>query len=96
MRTADITSVTEHRQRLRDHLNQVKETGRPLFVTSNVETEAVVISPEAYDALMEEVELARSLTMLDRSMEDIRSGRTQPMREALKALIEEFNGRSGG
>ena len=50
-RSTDITSLTEHRKNLRDHFRQVRETGRPLFITTNGETNAVVLSPEAYDAL---------------------------------------------
>jgi len=93
MKSQDITSVTEHRQHLRDHINQVKETGRPMFVTSGGTAEAVVLSPQAYDALIEEVELARSVISLDESMQDVKAGRTRPMRDALKEMIEEFGGK---
>ena len=89
-RSTDITSFTEHRQRLRDHLNQVRETGRPLFVTTNGETDAVVLSPEAYDALAEKAELAESLARIDRSMEDIAEGRTQAAKPSLKKIAKEL------
>ena len=42
-RSSDITSFTEHRQHLRDHLQQVRETGRPLYITRNGKTEAIVL-----------------------------------------------------
>ena len=89
-RSTDITSFTEHRQHLRDHFAQVKETGRPLYITNNGETDAVVMSPEAYDALAEKAELLDSLAMLDRSMEDIKEGRTQPAKEALREIADEL------
>ncbi len=89
-RSTDITSFTDHRQHLRDHLRQVRETGRPLYVTTNGETNAVVLSPQAYDALADKAELAESLAMIDRSMEDIRTGRTHPARPALKKLADEL------
>ena len=88
-RSTDITSFTEHRQHLRDHFEQVKETGRPLYITTNGETDAVVLSPEAYDALADKAELVESLAMLDRSMEDIREGRTHPAKVALKKIAED-------
>jgi prevent-host-death family protein len=65
IRTTDITSFTDFRSRLRDHLDQRKATGRPLFVTTNGETEAVVLSPSAFDELMDQADLARSLALLD-------------------------------
>ena len=95
-RSTDITSFTEYRQHLRDHLRQVRETGRPLFVTTNGETDAVVLSPEAYDALAEKAEkaekaeLAESLALLERSKEDIAAGRTQAARQALKKIASEL------
>ena len=89
-RSTDITSFTEHRKRLREHLLLVRETGRPLYVTTNGKTDAVVLSPEAYDALADRAELAESLALIDRSMEDIREGRAQRAKPALKKLAEDL------
>lgn len=89
-RSTDITSFTEHRKHLRDHLRQVRETGRPLYVTTNGETDAVVLSPEAFDALADKAELAESLAMIDRSMEDLSEGRTQAAKPALRRIADEL------
>jgi len=35
-------------------------------------------------------ELARSLAMLDKSMEDVRAGRTRPAKEAILQIAEEL------
>jgi len=89
-RSTDITSFTEHRRHLRDHLEKVRTTGRPLYVTRNGETAAVVLSPEAYDALADRAELAESLAQLDRSADDIKAGRTTPAKEAFRKLADEL------
>lgn len=89
-RSSDTTSFTDHRQHLRDHFQQVRDTGRPLFVKTNGETDAVVLSPEAYDKLLDKVELLESLVKIERSMEDIRSGRRQPALGALRDLADEL------
>lgn len=89
-RSTDITSFTEHRQHLRDHFEQIKATGRPLYITTNGETDAVVMSPETYDALAEKAELMESLAMLDRSMEDIKQGRTHSAEEALQKTAAKY------
>ena len=89
-RTTDITSFTEHRQHLRDHLNQVRSTGRPLFVTTNGETDAVVLSPKAFDELAEKAELAESLQQIDRGMEDVRAGRGRELKAAVREIAEDL------
>jgi len=89
-RSTDITSLTEYRRHLRDHLRQVRETGRPLYVTTNGKTDAVVLSPEAYDALADKAELADSLAMIDRSMEDVRDDRARPAKPALLEIASEL------
>lgn len=89
-RTTDITSFTEHRQHLRDHLNQVRTTGRPLFITTNGETDAVVLSAEAFDELAEKAELAENLRMIDLGMEDVRAGRGRPLKDAVREIADEL------
>ena len=89
-RSTDITSFTEHRRHLRAHLDRVRETRRPLYITTNGKTAAVVMSPEAYDELADRAELAESLARIDRSFADIREGRTQPAEAALKKLAAEL------
>ena len=89
-RSDDITSLSDFRAHLRDHLDHRKETGRPLFVTANGETEAVVLSPAAFDELMDQAELAKSLALIDRSMEDIKAGRTQPAKTALRQIARKL------
>jgi prevent-host-death family protein len=79
-RTSDITNFTDFRARLRDHLDERKATGRPLFVTANGQTEAVVLSATAYDELMDRAALAESL----------KAGRTQPAKAALKKIADEL------
>lgn len=89
-RTTDITNFTDHRQHLRDHLNQVRKSGRPLFVTTNGETDAVVLSPKAYDDLAEKAELLENLSMIDRSMDDVKAGRTVDARQAMRQLADKL------
>lgn len=89
-RTTDITSFTEHRRNLREHLARLHETGRPLYVTTNGRTDAVVLSPRAYDELAEKAELAESLGVLERSAEDLAVGRVRELRPALERLVREL------
>ena len=61
MKTDDIQSLSTHRAHLTEHFKRVRETGRPLFITSKGRTTAVVLSPESYDDLAAKAELAAGM-----------------------------------
>lgn len=86
VRTTDITSFTELRKNLRGQLDRVRGTGRPLFVTNNGQTEAVVLSPEAFDELQDLMELRDSLESIRRSEEQFAAGRGMEAAEALRGI----------
>lgn len=50
----------------------------------------MVLSPETYDALADKAELAENLGMIDRSLEDIREGRTQQAKAALEKIADDL------
>jgi PHD/YefM family antitoxin component YafN of YafNO toxin-antitoxin module len=89
----DSTNFSDFRSRLREHLDHSKATGIPLLVTADGETEpeAVLLSPAAFDELTRQAELAQSLALLDRSADDIRSGRTRPAKAAIRQIADELN-----
>lgn len=89
-RTTDITSFTDLRNNLRPQLNQVRDSGRPLFVTTNGQTEAVVLSREAFDELQSKAELVESLAAIERGVQDAKAGRVRPMREGIRQIADEF------
>lgn len=87
-RSTDITSFTEHRQNLREHLNRLNETGRPLYVTTNGQTGAVVLSPSAFDELVGRAELAEQLAAIDRGVEDVKAGRVRDFRDGVRGIAD--------
>lgn len=91
MRSDDIQPLSEHRAHLSAHFQHVQETGRPLFVTSNGRTAAVVLSPEAYDRLAEKAELADNLALIDRGMQDVRAGRVREARAGIEELARKHH-----
>ena len=88
IRSTDITSFTEYRKRLKEHHSMVKETGRPLYVTNKGETEAVVLSPEAFDELLELAELPKLLAMIAQSEQDLAEGKGVDAKDFLRKIAE--------
>ncbi len=85
-RTTDITTFSDLRQNLRERLDRLKKTGRPLFVTSNGEPDAVVLSPEAFNELVENAERAADLESLDRGLVDLKAGRVRDLRAGVRGI----------
>lgn len=49
----DTYSLTDFKQNAQQHLDRLRQTGRPEILTVNGKAEAVVMTPEAYDRLMD-------------------------------------------
>ena len=49
-----------------------------------------MMPPKVYEDLMEQVETARSLAMLDRSMQDIKAGRTHDAKQAVGEIAADL------
>lgn len=87
-RTSDITTFSDLRQNMRERFDRLKATGRPLYVTSNGEPDAVVLSPGVFDALMERIELAESRAAIDRGMKDMKAGRVRDFRDGIRGIAD--------
>lgn len=90
MKTDDIQPFTEYRARLAELHRKIKKTGRPLFVTKDGRTSAVVLSPEAFDELTERAELADDLAAIRASLAEFDAGKGRPAREVLRDLGTEL------
>lgn len=57
----DLVPVNELRARLADWLKHVKQTGRPVVVTSRGRAQAVLVQPEVFDEIEETRELVTAV-----------------------------------
>lgn len=85
-RTTDITTFSDFRQKMCECLDRLKETGRPLSFASNGEPEVVVLSPAAFETLMDKAELAENLAAIDRGVQDVRAGRVRDFRDGIRDI----------
>ena len=83
-RIHSLSDLQADPERLLKHLNQ---TGQPEKLTVG-DHEAVLLSPEAYAALIDEVERARGLAVIDTSVRQIEAGQCRPMRQAVQGMID--------
>jgi len=81
-----VHSLTEFQRNAKEHIERLKETGNAEVLTVNGQAEVIVQSAEAYQQLLNDAELARSLRVIRKSLEDAKSGKTQLARTFLERL----------
>lgn len=89
IRTSDIRKLSDFRQNATAHLDRLAETGSVEVLTVNGEAKGVVMSPKVYDELAEKAAMFDNLVAIERSLDDIRGGRVQDAREAMRNIAAE-------
>lgn len=89
IRTSDIRKLSDFRQNATAHLDRLAETGGVEVLTVNGEAKGVVMSPKVYDELAEKAAMFDNLVAIERSLDDIRGGRVQDAREAMRNIAAE-------
>src|ERR1700722_14881093 len=82
----DIHSLSDFQRRTKEHIERLKQTGKPEVLTVNGQAEIVVQSAQSYQQLIEDAELARSLKVIRRSLEEGRAGKGRSMKQFLEEL----------
>jgi len=67
---------------------EIRRTGRPLFLTSDGRTEAVVLGPDAYEELLDQSRLPEILAASERSRADHDAGRGTEAIEGIRRIAE--------
>lgn len=82
--TQDTYSLTDFKQNAQQHLERLRATGRPEVLTVNGKAEAVVMTPEAYDRLLE-IALGDAKARIAVGLEQARTGQLIDGEQALAA-----------
>lgn len=84
----DIHSVSDFRAHANSYMKQIKQTGRPLVLTQNGKSSAVVLDVTEYENLLEELELAGEVRQ---ARNEIRNGEIIDHSDVKSKLINKFN-----
>jgi prevent-host-death family protein len=87
----EIRSLTEFQRNAKEHIDRLKQTGNAQVLTVNGQAEVVIQSAESYQQLVEDAELAQSLRLIRKSLDEARSGKSRPM----KAFLHELAAKHG-
>ena len=88
MLTSDIHSLSEFRSNASGFVAQVHKTKRPLVITQNGKSAAVLMDVNEYDKLMEKIELMQDI---ETSLNQIGEGKGIPHTEAHQQLKSRYS-----
>lgn len=94
IRTDTIHSLSEFRKNAAAHLKRLAETGGAEVLTVNGKAEGVLMSPETFDRLMEDVELARSIRLIQASEQAAKDGKVAPIQDAIQRVKDQLGNNS--
>ncbi len=83
----DFVPVSEFKAQAADWLRKIGETGDPLVVTQHGKPAAVLLSPEAFDQLIEQ---AGFVAAVNEGLADSEAGRVHPHSEVVKQMKKRF------
>jgi PHD/YefM family antitoxin component YafN of YafNO toxin-antitoxin module len=70
-----IHSLSDFLRNAKSHISRLKKTGEPAILTVNGVAEAVVLSAEMYQKMLEEIDLGKTYQAIDRGLlESLRTG----------------------
>jgi PHD/YefM family antitoxin component YafN of YafNO toxin-antitoxin module len=81
-----IHPVSDFNRNTREHIQRLKETGKPEVLTVNGHAEIVVQSAKAYQELLNAAELSETLAGVRRGLAQAKRGQGRPMRGFLEKL----------
>jgi PHD/YefM family antitoxin component YafN of YafNO toxin-antitoxin module len=91
----DIHSLTDFARHTREFVRRLKKTGRPTVLTVNGRAEFVVQEAASYQRLLDIAARAGDQAKLDRSLDDLESGRATPFEAVAAKMKAKFVGKNG-
>lgn len=90
IRTNDIRKLSDFRQNATAHLDRLAQDGTAEVLTINGEAKGVVMAPATFDELASKAALIDSLTMIDRGMQDVKAGKGEDFRQAIRSIADQL------
>ena len=87
----DIHSLTDFQRHAKEHIERLKETGRPEVLTVNGKAEIVVQDAAAYQKLLEMVDRLEAIEGIQKGLESMNRGEGQPAQETFTRLRKKHN-----
>ncbi len=88
--TQDIQPLTTFRNNSVKMMKQLKKTGRPMVLTVNGKSEAILQDAVAYQRLLDIAARADVNEAIRQGREDVAAGRTKPARQVFSEMRKKY------
>jgi PHD/YefM family antitoxin component YafN of YafNO toxin-antitoxin module len=82
----DTYALSDFQRNTREHIERLKESGRPTVLTVDGKAELVVQDVAAYDALLDAVDQAEAIIGIQRGLRSFERGEGIPLEKALQQI----------
>jgi prevent-host-death family protein len=87
----DIHSLTDFQRNTKEHIQRLKETGRPEVLTVNGKAEIVVQDAASYQRLLELIDRAEAIEGIQKGLESMQRGEGEPAQAVFTRLRKKHN-----
>jgi PHD/YefM family antitoxin component YafN of YafNO toxin-antitoxin module len=87
----DIHSLTDFQRNAKEHIQRLKETGRPEVLTVNGQAEVVVQDAASYQKLLELIDRLQAIEGIQKGLESMQRGEGKPAQEVFTRLRKKHN-----
>jgi prevent-host-death family protein len=87
----DIHSLTDFQRNTKEHIQRLKETGRPEVLTVNGKAEIVVQDAASYQKLLELIDRVEAIEGIQKGLESMQRGEGKPAQEVFTQLRKKHN-----
>lgn len=84
-------TLTEFQQNTPVFLKRLKDTGEPVTLTIDGKAELVVLDAASYQRLLDLAESTETIKGIQRGLEDVAAGRTQPIADAFAEIRRDLD-----
>ena len=82
----DIHSLTDFQRNTKEHIQRLKETGRPEVLTVNGKAEIVVQDAASYQKLLELIDRTEAIEGIQKGLESMQRGEGKPAQDVFTRL----------
>ena len=87
----DIYSLTDFQRHAKEHIERLKQTGRPAVLTVNGKAEVIVQDAASYQKLLELIDRIEALEGIRQGLESMHRGEGRPAAEVFQHLRQKHH-----